>query len=153
MTNNILLGELTVDGIPKGPPGQAADVRFTYDLNGVLEVEVSIVADPAQGHARDYATRPRAGGRSDRQGGRRDAGPEDVSARRGRPSGLAETGGTGLPGIVALRPQQALGQLLDGFEDALELGEKEAVERYRQALEEFLNEHDMTWGDNDETTP
>ena len=42
--NNILLGELTISGIPHGPAGQEIDIRFTYDLNGVLEVEVVIVA-------------------------------------------------------------------------------------------------------------
>ncbi len=40
---NRQIGTLTVKGIPKGPPGQeACDVRFTYDLNGILEVEVTI---------------------------------------------------------------------------------------------------------------
>ncbi len=41
--DNILLGEFEVPGIPPGPPGQEVDVRFTYDLNGVLEVEATIV--------------------------------------------------------------------------------------------------------------
>jgi molecular chaperone HscC len=52
---------------------------------------------------------------------------------------------------LPLAVQKRLGQLLDGFEEALELQEKDAVERYRQALDEFLNDHDMTWGDNDGT--
>ncbi|MCA8988515.1 MAG: Hsp70 family protein, partial [Planctomycetaceae bacterium] len=30
---NLLLGELNIDGIPPGPPGQEVDVRFSYDLN------------------------------------------------------------------------------------------------------------------------
>src|SRR5262249_49504879 len=37
--DNLLLGEFTVSGIPRGPAGQSVSVRFTYDLNGVLEVE------------------------------------------------------------------------------------------------------------------
>jgi len=41
---NLRLGEFEVPGIPLGPPGQGVDVRFTYDLNGVLEVEATIVA-------------------------------------------------------------------------------------------------------------
>ena len=37
-------------GIPRGPAGQSIDVRFTYDLNGVLEVEATVV-DTRQGFA------------------------------------------------------------------------------------------------------
>ncbi|MCA9234209.1 MAG: Hsp70 family protein [Planctomycetales bacterium] len=39
---NLKLGELTVDGIPPGPPGQEVFIRFTYDLNGILEVEAYV---------------------------------------------------------------------------------------------------------------
>ena len=37
--DNIQLGELMVDDVPPGPAGQPVFVRFTYDLNGILEVE------------------------------------------------------------------------------------------------------------------
>ena len=40
---NLLLGQFEVSGIPPGPPGQAVDIRFTYDLNGVLEAEATVV--------------------------------------------------------------------------------------------------------------
>ena len=43
--DNILLGELTVP-LPDGASGQqGVDVRFTYDVNGLLEVEVTVVAN------------------------------------------------------------------------------------------------------------
>lgn len=42
--DNILLGELSVV-IPPSPKGeQAIDVRYTYDINGILEVEVTVVS-------------------------------------------------------------------------------------------------------------
>jgi molecular chaperone HscC len=42
--NNILLGEINV-AVPKAPAKQqCVDVRFTYDLNGLLEVEVTVVS-------------------------------------------------------------------------------------------------------------
>ena len=42
--NNILLGELKV-AVPKKPAfEECVDVRFTYDLNGLLEVEVTVVS-------------------------------------------------------------------------------------------------------------
>ena len=40
--DNLLLGTVTVHGIPRGPEGQVIDVRFTYDLNGLLEVETTV---------------------------------------------------------------------------------------------------------------
>ncbi|MCA8960286.1 MAG: Hsp70 family protein [Planctomycetes bacterium] len=40
--DNLLLGELQVTGIPPGPIGTEVHVRFTYDLNGILEVEALI---------------------------------------------------------------------------------------------------------------
>lgn len=40
--DNLKLGELRVKGIPPGPAGQPFCVRFTYDLNGILEVEAYV---------------------------------------------------------------------------------------------------------------
>jgi molecular chaperone HscC len=36
---NLKIGQLSVTGIPPGPPGKQVCIRFTYDLNGILEVE------------------------------------------------------------------------------------------------------------------
>lgn len=42
--DNIFIGELNVN-VPKNAAGEEAiDVRFTYDLNGLLEVEVTVVS-------------------------------------------------------------------------------------------------------------
>lgn len=42
--DNIFLGELTIP-MPAGPAGQeAVDVRYTYDINGILEVEATAVS-------------------------------------------------------------------------------------------------------------
>jgi molecular chaperone HscC len=44
-SDNQKLGAYRVDGIPAAPSGeQAVDIRFTYDLNGILEVETVIVS-------------------------------------------------------------------------------------------------------------
>lgn len=40
---NLLLGEFECAGIPIGPPGESIDIQFTYDLNGVLEAEATVV--------------------------------------------------------------------------------------------------------------
>ncbi|WP_298959967.1 molecular chaperone HscC [uncultured Methylobacterium sp.] len=42
--DNVALGELPVT-VPKGPAGaETAEVRFTYDINGALEVEVAVLS-------------------------------------------------------------------------------------------------------------
>lgn len=40
--DNLSLGELAITGIPPGPAGQEVQVRFTYDISGLLEVEAII---------------------------------------------------------------------------------------------------------------
>lgn len=40
--DNILLGELQVKGIPRGKAGMEVHVRYSYDLNGILEVEAFV---------------------------------------------------------------------------------------------------------------
>jgi len=43
-SENSFMGELSIP-IPKAPAGQeGADVRFTYNINGILEVEVTVVS-------------------------------------------------------------------------------------------------------------
>ncbi|MCL4127991.1 UNVERIFIED_CONTAM: hypothetical protein GTU68_063080 [Idotea baltica] len=48
--DNIKLGELDVSGIPPGPAGQEIAVRFTYDLNGLVEVEAYLPSTGAKFH-------------------------------------------------------------------------------------------------------
>ncbi len=46
--DNILLGDLKVE-VPSGPAGkEGVDVRFTYDINGALEVEVKALSTEKQ---------------------------------------------------------------------------------------------------------
>ena len=40
--DNLPLGELSIEGIPPGPAGTEFIVRFTYDTNGILEVEAFV---------------------------------------------------------------------------------------------------------------
>lgn len=40
--DNHLLGELKITGIPPGPAGQQIYIRFTYDINGILDVEAIV---------------------------------------------------------------------------------------------------------------
>ena len=49
VADNVKLGELVVDDIPPGPADQEIYIRFTYDLNGILEVE-AMAADSGRKH-------------------------------------------------------------------------------------------------------
>ena len=46
--NNIILGELTINVSPAPAGVQSIDVRYTYDINGILEVEVTTVKTGAK---------------------------------------------------------------------------------------------------------
>jgi molecular chaperone HscC len=43
---NFKIGELKVTGLPPGPAGQTIFIRFTYELNGILEVEAYLPNSP-----------------------------------------------------------------------------------------------------------
>lgn len=40
--DNLFLGTMKVTGIPPGPSGKPVHLRFTYDMNGILEVEAFV---------------------------------------------------------------------------------------------------------------
>ena len=43
VAENTKIGEFKVSGIPSGEPREAISVRFTFDLSGLLEVEVTVL--------------------------------------------------------------------------------------------------------------
>jgi molecular chaperone HscC len=138
---NLLLGEFGVKGIPRGPAGQEIDVRFTYDLNGVLEVEATIVATRekvthlitryARGLSQEQIAQSVKNMEKLKTHPREEAGNRFLLRR-------AERVYRELP----LEGREFLSQLLDGFEAALESQETEVIERHREALQAFLDRHD-----------
>jgi molecular chaperone HscC len=139
--NNLCLGEFEVKGIPRGPAGQPFDVRFTYDLNGVLEVEATVVETQAK--FTHVVTRFARGLTADQV----QKAVQDMTKLKSHPREettnrflirRAERVFQELP----LEGRTVLGQLLDGFEAALEMQEGEAIERHRKVLQEFLDRYD-----------
>jgi molecular chaperone HscC len=153
---NLYLGEFVVQGIPRGPAGQEVDLRFTYDLNGVLEVEATVVATRQK--ASHVVTR-HARGLTPEQVRRAVA---DMAKLKTHPR---EEGVNRLLLARAERVYQelpregrdVLGQLLDGFEAALEMQDPAAIERHRDALQAFLDRcdagDDQGYGHDDWYTP
>jgi molecular chaperone HscC len=144
--DNLLLGDFVVKGIPRGPAGQEIDVRFTYDLNGVLEVEATVVETRARvthvvtRHARGLSKDQVA--RAVKEMEKLKTHPREETANRfliRRAERLYQE--------LPLEGREALGLLLDGFEAALESQEVETIQRHRQALQEFLDRHDQGFND------
>lgn len=149
---NLFLGELTVKGIPAGPAGQKVRVRFTYDLNGVLEVETEVV------ETNDKSTlviTKHAQGMTEREIGDAVANmaslkthPRDDSVNHfllRRAERLEEE----LP--VHLRNE--LHDLLVGFEESMELRDPSIIQRFQEELREFLDRHDHSDNDNEFDDP
>lgn len=138
---NLYLGEFLVKGLPRGPAGQQVDVRFTYDLNGVLEVEATIVQ--TQQKVSHLITRYARGlskeqiDQAIRAMAKLKTHPREESVNRlilKRSERLYKE----LPQVL----RQQLETLLDGFEYALSLQDPEVIAKQREALEMFLSQFD-----------
>lgn len=148
---NLFLGEFLVKGIPPGPAGQPVDLRFTYDLNGVLEVEATIqqtrkkISHVITRHARGMNADQVARAVRDMEKLKTHPREESVNRLLLR---RAERVYRELP--LALRDE--LGRLLDGFEAALSGQDAGAIVRHREALELFLSRIDADpAGDEEES--
>jgi molecular chaperone HscC len=143
---NLLLGEFEVKGIPMGPAGQEVDVRFTYDLNGVLEVEATVVETKKQvthivtKHARGLSAEQIR--QAVKAMEKLKTHPREETANRfllRRAERIYQE--------LSLEGREILGHLLDGFEGALAMQDKDVIEKHRQVLQEFLDHHES--GPND----
>jgi molecular chaperone HscC len=148
--DNLCLGEFELTGIPPGPAGQSVDIRFTYDLNGVLEVEAVVVTTGKKvSHVITRHTRnltPEQIRRAVRDMEKLKVHPREEEENR----------------FLLLRAErlyqeldkfgrEQLSDLLDGFESALTSQDPEQVGASRSALQIFLSQHDgESEGDGDE---
>ena len=149
--DNLLISEFTVEGIPAGPPGQEIDLRFTYDVNGVLECEATIAATKKKvthvvtRYAKGLSKKELAKALEDLQALKID--PRDQSENR-----YLLTWAERMYRELPLIERQMLDQLVCGFEAALEISDSEAVERHREGLRQFLSMFDSHDGGCEEPT-
>ena len=147
--DNLFLGEFDAGGIPRGPAGQEIDIRFTYDLNGVLEVEATIVATRKKvthvitRHARGLS--PAEVARAVTEMAELKTHPRDEAVNR-----FLILRAERLYQELPLAERRFLDSLLTGLEEALDLRDPPAIESNREALEGFLNQFD-TEDRNEET--
>jgi molecular chaperone HscC len=147
---NLFLGEFEIDGVPRGPAGQTVDIRFTYDLNGVLEVDATIVATKKKvsfvvtRYAKSLSEKEIAKALQQMQALK--IHPRDETANR-YALRWAERVYRELP----LHERQILESLIRGFEEAMELQDKGATQANREELEQFLKRIDDGFENSDES--
>jgi molecular chaperone HscC len=144
VADNIELGEFEVRSVPAAPAGkESVDIRFTYDLNGVLEVEAIVVSTGAKHthvvtrHASSLSPRQLAAAVESLQKLKTD--PRDLEINRfllRRAERLYEE--------LPMDARMILGTLLDGFEQALAMADAATIERHREELTSFLDSFDAS---------
>ncbi len=138
---NLLLGELLVERIPKGPPGAKVEIRFTYDLNGVLEVEATVQETK---ETFSLVIAQHAGSLSEAEVAAAVAAmqtlkihPRDESVNR-----LLVRRAERVFQELCLTDRQKLEELIDGFEQSLEMKDPTAIEKFALAINMFLEHFD-----------
>ena len=138
--DNRFLGEYSVSGVPPAPAGaEAVDIRFTYDLNGILEVETSVVST-GEKHSLVLEKSPGK------------MGPEQIAEARKKMEALKVHPRELLPNATVLARAEALhleltgsareeiGHALGVFRAALEGLDLKAIEIYRTRLAALIEE-------------
>ncbi|WP_174733502.1 Hsp70 family protein [Mesobacillus harenae] len=137
---NIFLGEFLLDGIPAAPKGEEAiEVKFSYDINGTLQVEATIVST---GKKASSVIKAQAGVMSD----------EEVNFAKDRldkewnQSELYNevksviTRGERMLGETTGLEQEKLFSLLQNIKIALSRNDKAMVKKYEEELTDLLIE-------------
>lgn len=142
--DNISLGEINVR-VPSGPSGkEAVDVRYTYDINGLLQVEVkvlstglekSMIIEKNPGYMSQEEIQERLESLSEIKIHPREKEGNKLLLARGERIYEESTG--------ALRLQIA--QYLQEFEEALENQDERRIEERKESLTSFLKELDSDY--------
>ena len=139
--NNLYLGELEIE-VPKGPKGQeSVDVTYTYDINSLLEVEITVVST---GESRKMIIKGQDNQMTDEEIQKR---MEELSYLKIQPRDYEENR------LVLLRAErmyeEALGdrrkkldRYITAFEAALKKGDHDEIMESRDALNDVLEEED-----------
>ena len=139
--NNLFLGELEIE-VPKAPKGQeSVDVTYTYDINSLLEVEVTVVST---GLSRKMIIKGQDNQMTDEEIKKR---MEELAYLKIQPRDYEENR------LVLLRAErmyeEALGDrrkkldhYITAFEAALKRGDHDEIMEARENLNEVLEEED-----------
>ena len=138
VTENVRIGELKVP-MPRGPAGQPIEVRFSYDINGLLEVDVKVlgsgdahnlvIADPEDQVSAQEQDRRRAALAALKQH------PRDAEANR---AALARAERLWENALGFERGE--IGRLIHGFQAALAAQDVRTVDQARAELAAALDQ-------------
>lgn len=139
--NNLFLGELTVE-IPRAPKGQESiDVTYTYDINSLLEVEVTV---NSTGEKQKMIIKGQENQMTDEEIKKR---MEELAYLKIQPRDYEENR------LVLLRAERMyeeslgdrrkrLDHYITAFEGALEKGDHDEIMNAREALNDILEDED-----------
>jgi molecular chaperone HscC len=138
--DNLFLGEFELKGIPRGPAGQRIDIRFTYDLNGILEVD----AETEAGVKATYVVTRHAQNMTDRQLKEALRNMQDLKSdpREDQANRHLLKKADRLYRELPLEIRKHLEMVIHGFEEALQMQDPSSIELNRTALEQFLDQLD-----------
>src|SRR5262249_28120740 len=139
--DNRRLGNYLVGPLPSDREGsQAVDVRFTYDLNGILEVETTVLSN---GKVQTLVLEQTPGRLT----------PQQIAEARERMARLKFHPRDSLPNATTLARAEALfmeltglereelGHVLQAFQAALETQDAEAIRQCREHLNHLIERH------------
>ncbi len=137
VADNVFLGEFEVTGVPRGPAGQSIDIRFTYDQNGILEVE-AVVSETKKKFT--HVVAPAAAGLSEKE---LKAAVDRMQLLKFHPrdderNRLAMLAADRLYREIPLRYRDMLQSLIQDFESAVESQEPDLISTTRDSLMEFI---------------
>ena len=152
--DNLPLGEFLVTGIPPNPDDGSVDVRFTYDLNGVLEAEATVVKTGKKQQLVISSLAKTPLSKSELKKAIEKMEALKVDWRDEPENRLLLAQSERLFAELDHVARANLDGLLTVFEHALEQRDRAGVEEIRATLEQFISLHDgeLNWEDRDESS-
>ena len=139
--DNTFIGELSVRGLrnPGGadPKGGTFEIRFTYDMSGLLEVEVTILST-GQKYAKVFEERPGVMTPAQIAAAIERLSPLKVHPRNQPPHRARLERAARLFTQLSGQMRQSLSEALDQFEAALEIGDATLIQRTAESLDSFM---------------
>ncbi|ACD24927.1 molecular chaperone HscC [Clostridium botulinum] len=142
--DNIYLGEINVP-VPKGKGGeQSIDIRYTYDINGILEVEVTVVSTEFK---KRIVIRNNSNSMSDEEVEKRleELKELKIHPREEEEIKLLLSRGERLYEENIGERREYIAKLLEEFENILDKQDKREAEKAAKELKEVLENIDDEW--------
>ena len=145
--DNLLLGSFSVEGIPPGPAGQEIDIRLTYDLNGILEVEATVVKTQKKANLVIQSNDKKLSGKELQKA------LDSLKSLKVHPRDEAKNR------FILRKAERVFKELdqnskyeleyiLDAFESAIESQDKSLTEKMRLEVEKVLKKFDVDFDEN-----